>query len=160
VKVAIAGAGGRMGRALIEALLADRELSLAAAFDVAGSAAIGERLGNIKVLADAAQAIASAEVLIDFTRPEGTLAHLAHAKAMVIGTTGFSAAQKNSIAERARSIPIVMAANFAISTGWRRRRPASSPTAMTWRSSKPTTATRSMRPPAPPSSSAKWWRRP
>jgi 4-hydroxy-tetrahydrodipicolinate reductase len=96
VKVAIAGAGGRMGRALIEALLADRELSLAAAFDVA------------------AQAIASAEVLIDFTRPEGTLAHLAHAKAMVIGTTGFSAAQKNSIAERARSIPIVMAANFAI----------------------------------------------
>jgi len=114
VKVAIAGAGGRMGRALIEALLADRELSLAAAFDVAGSAAIGERLGNIKVLADAAQAIASAEVLIDFTRPEGTLAHLAHAKAMVIGTTGFSAAQKNSIAERARSIPIVMAANFAI----------------------------------------------
>jgi 4-hydroxy-tetrahydrodipicolinate reductase len=114
VKVAVAGAGGRMGRVLIEALLADRELSLAAAFDVAGSAAIGERLGNIKVLADAAQAIASAEVLIDFTRPEGTLAHLAHARAMVIGTTGFSASQKGAIAERARSIPIVMAANFAI----------------------------------------------
>jgi 4-hydroxy-tetrahydrodipicolinate reductase len=53
-------------------------------------------------------------VLIDFTRPEGTLAHLKHARAMVIGTTGFSAAQKKTVDEAARRIPIVMAANFAV----------------------------------------------
>lgn len=114
MKVAIAGAGGRMGRALIEAVLADPELSLAGAFDVAGSPAIGESPGNIEVVSDARSAIAGADVVIDFTRPEGTLAHLAHAGAMVIGTTGFSASQKNSIVERAKRIPIVMAANFAV----------------------------------------------
>ncbi len=102
-----------MGRALIEALLADRGLTLVAAFDAAGSPAIGERVGNVQIVSDTS-ALAHADVLIDFTRPEGTLAHLAHAKAMVIGTTGFSESQKKSIAERAKTIPIVMAANFAV----------------------------------------------
>jgi 4-hydroxy-tetrahydrodipicolinate reductase len=113
VKIAIAGAGGRMGRTLVEAVLADRELTLAAAFDVAGSPAIGQSAGSTRISSDPKIA-AAADVLIDFTRPEGTLAHLAHARAMVIGTTGFSAAQKNAIREKARSIPVVMAANFAI----------------------------------------------
>jgi 4-hydroxy-tetrahydrodipicolinate reductase len=113
VKVAIAGAGGRMGRALIEAVLADRSLTLAAAFDVAGSPAIGERVGNTEIGSDP-KALEDADVLIDFTRPEGTLAHLARARAMVIGTTGFSNSQKASIIEKARSIPIAMAANFAV----------------------------------------------
>jgi len=53
-------------------------------------------------------------VLIDFTRPEGTLENLKHARAMVIGTTGFSPAQRKTIAEAAQRIPIVMAANFAV----------------------------------------------
>jgi len=114
MKIAVAGAGGRMGRTLIEAVLADKALSLAAAFDVAGSPAIGQELGGVKVSADAAASIGSADVLIDFTRPEGTLAHLKHVKAMVIGTTGFSAAQKKSIEEAAKRLPIVMAANFAV----------------------------------------------
>jgi 4-hydroxy-tetrahydrodipicolinate reductase len=113
VKIAIAGAGGRMGRTLVEAVLADRELTLAAAFDAAGSPAIGQSAGSTRISSDPKIA-AAADVLIDFTRPEGTLAHLAHARAMVIGTTGFSAAQKNAIREKARSIPVVMAANFAI----------------------------------------------
>jgi 4-hydroxy-tetrahydrodipicolinate reductase len=113
VKVAIAGAGGRMGRALIEAVLADRELSLAAAFDVAGSPAIGQRVGNSQIVSDP-RAAAQADVLIDFTRPEGTLAHLAHAKAMVIGTTGFSKEESSRIADAGKRIPIVMAANFAV----------------------------------------------
>jgi 4-hydroxy-tetrahydrodipicolinate reductase len=103
-----------MGRALVEAVLADRSLTLAAAFDVPGSPAIGAEVGGVKVLSDAAAALRGADVLIDFTRPEGTLAHLAHAKAMVIGTTGFSPPQVQSIRERAKSIPIVMAANFAV----------------------------------------------
>jgi 4-hydroxy-tetrahydrodipicolinate reductase len=113
VKVAIAGAGGRMGRTLIEAVLADRELTLAAAFDVAGSPAIGQRAGNVAIVSDA-RVLEQADVVIDFTRPEGTLSHLARARAMVIGTTGFSDAQVKSISEKARSIPIVMAANFAV----------------------------------------------
>jgi 4-hydroxy-tetrahydrodipicolinate reductase len=114
MKVAIAGAGGRMGRTLIEAVLSDRELELAAAFDVPGSAAVGARFGPIEVVADAAAAIHASDVVIDFTRPEGTLAHLRHAKAMVIGTTGFSDSQRKSIEEAGRRVPIVMAANFAV----------------------------------------------
>jgi 4-hydroxy-tetrahydrodipicolinate reductase len=113
MKVGIAGAGGRMGRTLIDAVLADRSLTLVAALDAAGAPAIGQPAGNIKVTSDLAT-IAAADVLIDFTRPEGTLAHLRHAKAMVIGTTGFSDAQKDAIAEAAKRIPVVMAANFAV----------------------------------------------
>jgi len=102
-----------MGRTLIDAVLADRELTLAAAFDVPGSAAIGQSAGAVKIDSDP-KAAQGADVLIDFTRPEGTLAHLGFAKAMVIGTTGFSEAQRRSIAEAAKRIPIVMAANFAV----------------------------------------------
>jgi 4-hydroxy-tetrahydrodipicolinate reductase len=110
VKVAIAGAGGRMGRTLIEAIDADRELELAVAFDVAGA---GGAAGKVKITSEL-RALASADVVVDFTRPEGTLAHLAHARAMVIGTTGFTAEDKDRIAEAAKRIPIVMAANFAV----------------------------------------------
>jgi 4-hydroxy-tetrahydrodipicolinate reductase len=114
MKIAIAGAGGRMGRTLIDAVLADRGLTLAAAFDVAGSPAIGTQAGALKVVADSEAAVRAADVVVDFTRPEGTLAHLRHARAMVIGTTGFSEAQTSTIRERAKAIPIVMAANFAV----------------------------------------------
>jgi len=113
MKIAIAGAGGRMGRTLIEAVLADRGLSLAGAFDVPGSPAIGQQAGNIRIGSDPSTA-AAADVLIDFTRPEGTLEHMRHAKAMVIGTTGFSPAQKKAIEEAAKRMPIAMAANFAV----------------------------------------------
>ena len=113
MKVAIAGAGGRMGRTLIEAVLADRGLVLAGAFDVPGSPAVGQEVGGIRIGSDA-KAAAAADVLIDFTRPEGTLEHLRHARAMVIGTTGFSQAQKKAIEEAAKRLPIVMAANFAV----------------------------------------------
>ena len=113
MKIAIAGAGGRMGRTLIEAVLADRGLSLAAAFDVPGSPALGQEVGNIRITSDP-KTSAAADVLIDFTRPEGTLEHLRHAKAMVIGTTGFSPAQKKTVEEAAKRMPIAMAANFAV----------------------------------------------
>jgi 4-hydroxy-tetrahydrodipicolinate reductase len=113
VKIAIAGAGGRMGRTLLEAVLGDQELTLVAAVDVARSAAIGQQAGKIKIGSELA-AIGHADVTLDFTRPEGTLALLKHARAMVIGTTGFTEEDKGVIAEAARRIPIVMAANFAI----------------------------------------------
>jgi 4-hydroxy-tetrahydrodipicolinate reductase len=117
MKVAIAGAGGRMGQALVEAALADGELQLAAALDAAGSAALGRAAGPLRVVADLG-VLAAVDVLVDFTRPQGTLAHLEvclrHGKAMVIGTTGFDAAQKARIAEGAKRIPIVLSPNFAI----------------------------------------------
>ena len=113
MKIAIAGAGGRMGRALIEAVLADPALELGAAFDAPGTPAIGQPVGGVKIGADPAAA-ASCDVLIDFTRPEGTLAHLKHARAMVVGTTGFSAAQRKAVEDAARRIPVAMAANFAV----------------------------------------------
>ena len=102
-----------MGRALIDAVLADGELRLAAALDVKGSSAVGQPVGDIKVTSELG-AISQADVLIDFTRPEGTLEHLEYAKAMVIGTTGFTEEDKGAIAEAAKRIPIVMAANFAV----------------------------------------------
>jgi 4-hydroxy-tetrahydrodipicolinate reductase len=101
--VVIAGAAGKMGRALIEAVGADPALALAGSFD------IGD---------DAAKAIGAGDVVIDFTRPEGTLANLAHCqalgKAMVIGTTGFSAADRAKIEAAAQKIPVVLSPNFAV----------------------------------------------
>ncbi len=117
-KIVVAGAGGKMGRTLIEAVLAHKSSSLVAVLDAKGSPAVGTEIGGQKVKSDVAQAIARADVLIDFTRPEGTLAHLAAClkagKAMVIGTTGFSGSQKKTIREAGRKIPIVMAPNFAV----------------------------------------------
>jgi 4-hydroxy-tetrahydrodipicolinate reductase len=83
-RIAIAGAGGRMGQALIEAILAAADLSLSAAFDIDASPALGrdagERFGRatgVVVGSDVDAALHDADVLIDFTRPEDTLAHLA-----------------------------------------------------------------------------------
>jgi len=125
VRVAVAGAGGRMGQALIEALLSDQELALGAAFDVAGSPLegrdAGERCGRatgVRVGSDVDAAAAAADVLIDFTRPEGTLAHLAacarHGTGAVVGTTGLSGAQKAELASLARTVPIVFAPNMSV----------------------------------------------
>src|SRR5215467_13133541 len=98
-RVAIAGAGGRMGQALIEAVLGEASLVLAAALDVPASPALGadagQRIGRatgIVVGSDVDAAARAADVLIDFTRPEGTLAHLEacarHGTGAVVGTTG------------------------------------------------------------------------
>jgi 4-hydroxy-tetrahydrodipicolinate reductase len=125
VRIAIAGAGGRMGQALVEATLADPAATLAAAVDVPGSPAVGrdagERCGRttgVIVGTDVDAAVQAADVLIDFTRPEGTLAHLAacarHGTAAVIGTTGLSAADMAELAARAKTIPVVFAPNMSI----------------------------------------------
>jgi 4-hydroxy-tetrahydrodipicolinate reductase len=118
VKIAVTGAGGRMGRALIEAIQADGTQTLAAALDAAGSPAIGQAAAGVKIGSDIATAVAAADVLIDFTRPEGTMKHLdacvKQSRAMVIGTTGLSDAERKKISEAAKKIPIVMSPNFAI----------------------------------------------
>lgn len=118
MKLVIAGAGGRMGRTLIDAVLADPELAIGAALDVPGSPVLGSSLRGVRVGTDLAAALAAGDLLIDFTRPEGTLTYVAACaaagKPMVIGTTGFSAAQLSAIEVAARRVAIVMAPNFAI----------------------------------------------
>ncbi len=124
-RVAVAGASGRMGRMLIEALSACDDCVLAGALDVAGSPALGQdaaaflgQASGVTITADLQAGLAGADVLIDFTRPEGTLAHLAACRALgvqlVIGTTGFDAAAKAEIAAAAREIAIVMAPNMSV----------------------------------------------
>jgi len=125
MKIAIAGSAGRMGRTLIEAVLASTDLRLCAALEVAGSAHLGKDAGEalgansgVVISADYAGGIAAADCLIDFTRPEGSLLHLdaclGSGKKMVIGTTGFAAEGKQRIADAAKRIPIVFAPNMAV----------------------------------------------
>ena len=118
MKIAIAGATGRMGRTLIDAVLADRELSLAAALEAGDSPGLDAEIGGVTVGADIAAAVVAADVLIDFTRPQGTLAHLvacaAAGKPIVIGTTGFSDSEQARIAHAAERIAVAMSPNFAI----------------------------------------------
>ncbi len=128
LKVVIAGASGKMGRCLIEAVAAEG-MVLHAALDAPGSVAIGQRLGQLGIDAgaeaahvvvtdDVAQALRGADCLIDFTRPEATLAYLAQCVqqkvAVVIGTTGFDAAGKDAIKAAASDISVVFAPNMAI----------------------------------------------
>jgi 4-hydroxy-tetrahydrodipicolinate reductase len=118
LRVVVAGAGGKMGQTLIEAVRADKSLLLAAALDVRGSPALSSRAGGIRVGTDIAKAIAAGDVLIDFTRPEGTVAHLEACarlgKSIVIGTTGISSQLKKAILLAGRRIPIAMSPNFAV----------------------------------------------
>jgi 4-hydroxy-tetrahydrodipicolinate reductase len=124
-RVAVAGASGRMGHMLIEAIRSAPDCVLAGALDMPSSPAIGNdaaaflgHASGVPVTADLARGLDHAEVLIDFTRPEGTLAHLKVCRErgvkMVIGTTGFTDAQKAEIAEAAKDIAIVMAPNMSV----------------------------------------------
>ena len=125
MKLVVAGAGGRMGRALIELVLASKDLRLAAALEAPGSPCMGGDAGELvghpcglKVTSDIAGGLAGADCLIDFTRPEATLAHVEvcaeKGVPMVIGTTGFSARQNERIAAAAGRIAIVLAPNMAV----------------------------------------------
>jgi 4-hydroxy-tetrahydrodipicolinate reductase len=125
LNVAVAGAGGRMGRMLIEAVFGSGDCRLSGALDVAGSAAIGSdagafagRASGVAVSADLHAGLAGADVLIDFTRPEGTLAHLAVCRELgvraVVGTTGFTPAQKAQVAAYAQELAIVFAPNMSV----------------------------------------------
>ncbi|MDS4040031.1 MAG: 4-hydroxy-tetrahydrodipicolinate reductase [Candidatus Competibacter sp.] len=126
IHVAIAGAAGRMGRNLLDACAQAEGVRCTAASEYPGNPSIsadaGEVAGigclDVPITADLASLTDHFDVLIDFTRPAATLAHLAlcHAagKAMVIGTTGFSTEQKTEIARAAERIPIVFAPNMSV----------------------------------------------
>ena len=113
VRVAIAGASGRMGLALLEASAQTDGVMLGAALDLSAST-----WGGVAIGTDVGAALANSDVLIDFTRPAGTLEHVqqcvAQKRAMVIGTTGFSAEQLAEIRKAAKTIAIVLAPNMSI----------------------------------------------
>ncbi|HEX3139454.1 MAG TPA: 4-hydroxy-tetrahydrodipicolinate reductase [Rhizobacter sp.] len=125
IRVAVAGASGRMGHMLIEAVTTSDDCVLAGALDLPGSPALGQdaaaflgRTSGVHISADLHSGLANAQVLIDFTRPEGTLKHLAVCRELgikaVIGTTGFSAEQKAEIAAQAQQLAIVMSPNMSV----------------------------------------------
>jgi 4-hydroxy-tetrahydrodipicolinate reductase len=113
VRVAIAGASGRMGLALLEAAAATEGVALGAAVDLAAST-----WGGVAIGTDIAAALENSDVLIDFTRPAGTLEHVRACvqagRAIVIGTTGFEPAGLAAIRAAAKSIPVVMAPNMSV----------------------------------------------
>jgi 4-hydroxy-tetrahydrodipicolinate reductase len=124
-RIAVAGSAGRMGRMLLQAVAQDGGAVLAAALEQAGNAQIGRDAGEligaprgVLISDNPEQALAGCDVLIDFTRPEGTLQHLAICRElkvrMVIGTTGFDDAGKKAIADAARDIGIVFAPNMSV----------------------------------------------
>jgi 4-hydroxy-tetrahydrodipicolinate reductase len=103
LRIAVAGASGRMGRMLIDAVEAAADCTLS---------------GTLDLDRDIAANLAGAQVLIDFTRPEGTMTHLAACRErgvkMVIGTTGFSEAQKASLAAASKEIALMVSPNMSV----------------------------------------------
>lgn len=125
LKIAVAGASGRMGKMLIEAISNADDTVLAGALDIAGSPSLGTdaaaflgKPAQVSIVSDLAQGLADADFLIDFTRPEGSLQHLAycaeHGIKMIIGTTGFDEEGKAAIAAAATKTAIVFAPNMSV----------------------------------------------
>lgn len=125
LKVVIAGCSGRMGHVLLESVFADKDLQLHGALDRVGNPQLGrdagEQLGvvsTIKVTDSIDDALKNADVLVDFTRPEATMAYLEACQKydvkMIIGTTGLSAEQKLAIEVASKNIAIVFAPNMSV----------------------------------------------
>ena len=112
------GAAGRMGQ-MIQTVLAEQNITLKAATEDKSSDKIGTKMMGVTVSDDsAALGQGPGCVIVDFTRPEVTMAHLAIARStatpMVIGTTGLSASDEQKIAEAASDIPVVYCANTSV----------------------------------------------
>jgi len=125
IKIVIAGSGGRMGRELLEGTIQADDLELHAALEHSDSVLVGRdagelcgAAGGVKVSTDVAAALQGADVMIDFTRPEGTLQHLdlcvGMGVNMVVGTTGLTPQQKAKLGEAAQHIGIVFAPNMSV----------------------------------------------
>jgi 4-hydroxy-tetrahydrodipicolinate reductase len=125
IKIAIAGIGGRMGRTLLESVNQAEDMVLHAALEHGSSKLLGRDAGElfgapcgVKISSDVEAALKGADVLIDFTRPEGTLHHLEICRKlgvnMVNGTTGFNAQQKAQLGAAGKDIGIVFAPNMSV----------------------------------------------
>lgn len=125
-RIAVVGAGGRMGRSLLQAVSETDGLTLGAATERAGSPLLGRDVGElvgtgklgVPLVDDLAAVTDAFDVLIDFTAPAATLAHLQvcrrAGKKMVIGTTGLSEAEKRQLVEASQEIGIVFAPNMSV----------------------------------------------
>jgi 4-hydroxy-tetrahydrodipicolinate reductase len=126
MRLIVAGAGGRMGRTLIKAIIDTNGLALAGAVDAPGSAVIGRDAGElagvgangVKVTADPASLLANADGLIDFTIPAATVAFAELTarlgKVHIVGTTGLSGENEKLIGEAAKKAVIVKSGNFSM----------------------------------------------
>lgn len=126
LNIAVTGAAGRMGRNLIQACHENANCQLGAAIEHEGSAFIGQDAGDLagvgslnkKLVSQLSAAAGDFHTLIDFTRPDVTLQNIAdcvsHGKNIIIGTTGFSDAEKQQIEEASKSIGIVFAPNMSV----------------------------------------------
>ena len=176
IRVAVMGCNGRMGKVLLEAIANAEGVVVGAALERPGSAVIGLDAGELNglgrlgvIISDSLEKVKDEfDLIIDFTRPEVTLANLAfalaHGKQMVIGTTGFDEAGKAALHEAGKQIGIVFASNYSVGVNLvfklleqAARVMGSTPTS---RSSRGTTDTRWMLRPAPRSPWEKWWRKP
>lgn len=125
IRIAVTGAGGRMGRTLIEAVAKHADLELTAAVEQAGSSLLGVDAGEmaglgrngVVVTADLSAVVDKFDVLIDFTVPAATVGNAAvcaqHGKKIVIGTTGFDPVQKANVLAAAEQTALCMASNFS-----------------------------------------------
>jgi len=124
MRIAIAGANGRMGRMLIEAVLDSPDLTLSVALGRSGSDAVGQDAGAFLgkttgvIITDDLNALKNADCLIDFTLPEAVQNHLdaciRHSTKCVIGTTGFSTEQKQAIQAAGQKIALIFAPNMSV----------------------------------------------
>jgi len=126
IRIAVAGAGGRMGRTLIQAVAEAEGLSLGAATEQLGSSLLGTDAGelagvghlDVAVRPNLESLLDDFDVLIDFTTPAATMSHLERcrhgSKAMVIGTTGLDSDQRAAIAATGAEMGIVFAPNMSV----------------------------------------------
>ena len=125
LRIAVAGASGRMGQMLIEAVLGAADCELVGAIDIEGSPLLGQDAGRllgrntgVLVTQDAKQALEKTQYLIDFTRPSGTLRHLElcaqHGVKAVIGTTGLSQEEKARVEHFATRVAVVFSPNMSV----------------------------------------------
>lgn len=124
LNIAVTGAAGRMGRALIEACSNSDECQLSAAIELPGNPLLGSDvcqlagIGSLGIKLVNSLSDTEFDTLIDFTRPEATIDNLAYCvankKNIVIGTTGFSDAEKGHIRDAAKQIGVVFAPNMSV----------------------------------------------
>jgi len=168
IKLVISGCGGKMGRTITSLALSDSSYAIGAALEAAGHEALGQDVGTvlgragkvgIPVTDDARRAITQGDVVIEFTIPEVTVAHVQLAvelrKPMVIGTTGLTESQRAALRDAAASIPIVFSPNMSVGVSvlfelaQLAAQRLGSPT--TWRLSRGTTGRRKIHPAGRPS---------
>ena len=124
--VAVVGAAGRMGKTLVAALHQTEGVKLTVAVDRPDSSLIGADAGElagigkvgVSLASDLSVHVTDFDVVIDFTAPDYTLKNVAlcceHGKGIVIGTTGLSDAQKETLKASAETIPVVFAPNMGV----------------------------------------------